>query len=72
MYGVQYAGRAAYQADIVLEDYPYKTAHVHGRCYETLQQLAPQEVCEVLDRAGDTRLQQRVWRLLLFMSLPQP
>jgi len=53
---------AAYQADIVLEDYPYKTAHVHGRCYETLQQLAPQEVCEVLDRAGDTRLQQRVWR----------
>ena len=51
-----------YQADIVLEDYPYKTAHVHGRCYETLQQLAPQEVCEVLDRAGDTRLQQRVWR----------
>ena len=53
---------AAYQADIVLEDYPYKTAHVHGRCYETLQQRAPQEVCEVLDRAGDTRLQQRVWR----------
>jgi Protein of unknown function (DUF2851) len=53
---------AAYQADIVLEDYPYKTAHGHGRCYETLQPLAPQEVCEVLDRAGDTRLQQRVWR----------
>ncbi len=53
---------AAYQADIVLDDYPYKTAHVHGRCYETLQQRAPQEVCEVLDRAGDTRLQQRVWR----------
>ena len=52
----------AYQVDIVLEDYPYKTAHIHGRCYETLQQLAPQEVCEVLDRAGDTRLQQRVWR----------
>ena len=53
---------AAYQADIVLEDYPYKTAHVHGRCYETLQRLGPQEVCEILDRAGDTRLQQRVWR----------
>jgi hypothetical protein len=53
---------AAYQADIVLEDYPYKATHVHGRCYETLQQLAHQEVCEVLDRAGDTRLQQRVWR----------
>src|SRR5215475_11656435 len=62
MQGGQYARVSAYQADIVLEDYPYKTAHVHGRCYETLQQLAPQEVCEVLDRAGDTRLQQRVWR----------
>src|SRR5262245_65064579 len=49
---------AAYQADIVLEDYPYKTTHVHGRCYETLQRLSPQAVCEVLDRAGDTRLQQ--------------
>jgi len=53
---------ATYQADIVLEDYPYKTQHVHGRCYETLQRLGPQEVCGVLDRAGDTRLQQRVWR----------
>ena len=62
MQGGQYARVSAYQADIVLEDYPYKTAHVHGRCYETLQQLAPQEVCEVLNRAGDTRLQQRVWR----------
>jgi hypothetical protein len=51
-----------YQTDIVLEDYPYKTEHMHGRCYETLQRLAPQEVCAVLDRAGDTRLQQRVWR----------
>ena len=53
---------AAYQADIVLEDYPYKTGHAHGQCYETLQRLAPQEVCAVLDRAGDTRMQQRVWR----------
>ena len=53
---------ASYQADIVLEDYPYKTAHIHGRCYETLQQLAPQDICAILDRAGDTRLQQRVWR----------
>jgi hypothetical protein len=53
---------AAYQADIVLEDYPYKTAHGHGQCYETLQRLGPQEAGEVLDRAGDTRLQQRVWR----------
>ncbi len=33
-----------------------------GRCYETLQRFGPQEVCGVLDRAGDTRLQQRVWR----------
>lgn len=53
---------AAYQADIILEDYPYKTAHAHGRCYETLQRLAPAAVRDVLDRAGDTRLQQRVWR----------
>ena len=41
---------AAYQADIVLDDYPHKTAHVHGRCHEMLQQLAPQEVCEILDK----------------------
>jgi hypothetical protein len=52
----------AYQADIILEDYPYKTGHAYGRCYETLQRLAPQEVSAVLARAGDTRLQQRVWR----------
>ncbi len=51
-----------YQTEIILEDYPYKTAHIHGRCYETLRRLAPPEVCAVLDRAGDTRLQQRVWR----------
>ena len=62
MSGGRYAGVSAYQADIVLEDYPYKTTHVHGRCYETLQRLGPQAVCEVLERAGDTRLQQRVWR----------
>jgi hypothetical protein len=53
---------AAYQADISLEEYPYKTGQAHGRCYETLQRLAPQAVCDVLNRAGDTRLQQRVWR----------
>ena len=53
---------AAYQAEIVLEDYPYKAGYAHGRCYETLQRLGPQEVCHILDRAGDTRLQQRVWR----------
>ena len=52
----------AYQADIILEDYPYKAGHAYGRCYETLQRLAPQEVGDVLARAGDTRLQQRVWR----------
>ena len=63
---------AAYQADIVLDDYPYKTAHVHGRCYEMLQQLAPQEVCEILDRAGDTRLQQRVWRWSRSSGRSQP
>src|SRR4029450_2619279 len=42
--------------------YPYKTGYAHGRCYETLQRLGLQEVCHILDRAGDTRLQQRVWR----------
>src|SRR5262249_36591258 len=51
-----------YQTDIILEDYPYKTSHAHGRCYETLQRLAPQEISDILGRAGDTRLQQRVWR----------
>ncbi len=53
---------AAYQADIILEDYPYKTGHAYGQCYETLQRLTSQEVSDVLNRAGDTRLQQRVWR----------
>jgi hypothetical protein len=52
----------AYQTDIILEDYPYKTGHAYGRCYETLQRLAPPEVSDVLARAGDARLQQRVWR----------
>jgi hypothetical protein len=51
-----------YQTDIILEDYPYKTAHIHGQCYETLKQRTLQEVCAILDRAGDTRLQRRVWR----------
>src|SRR5262249_45383300 len=53
---------AAYQADIILEDYPYKTGHAYGRCYETLQRLTGPEVSDVLARAGDMRLQQRVWR----------
>lgn len=52
----------AYQADIVLEDYPYKHAPVPGRCYETLQQCAPQAVQELLNRAGDGRLQSRIQR----------
>lgn len=53
---------SAYQADIVLEDYPYKTGHTPGQCYETLRRLPPQEVMAVLQRAGDARLRQRLWR----------
>ena len=51
-----------YQADIILADYPYKTSHMYGRCYETLQRLTPEAVSDILNRAGDSRLQQRVWR----------
>lgn len=51
-----------YQADIVLEDYPYKHAPLPGRCYETLRQCEPQTVQQLLNRAGDVRLQNRVQR----------
>lgn len=53
---------STYQADIVLEDYPYKTGHTPGRCYATLQRLPLQDVAAVLNHAGDRRLQQRLWR----------
>lgn len=53
---------AEYQADITLEDYPSKNVPFHGRCYEVLRLLAPQEVRDFLARAGDLRLQRRVWR----------
>lgn len=65
---------ATYQTEISLEDYPYKTAHAHGRCYETLRHLAPPAVRAVLDSAGDIRLRQRVWRWsqrALEVALPQ-
>ena len=53
---------AEYQVDIPLEDYPSKNVPFHGRCYEVLRTLAPQEVREFLQRAGDLRLQRRMWR----------
>lgn len=52
----------AYQADIVLEDYPHKHAPLPGRCYEMLRQLDASAVRQFLDRAGDTRLQWRMGR----------
>ncbi|MGQ4806892.1 hypothetical protein NKDENANG_00229 [Candidatus Entotheonellaceae bacterium PAL068K] len=53
---------AAYQAEIVLEDYPYKHAPLPGRCYEALRQIEPAAVQQLLDRAGDVRLRRRVER----------
>lgn len=52
----------AYQADIVLEDYPRKYVPLPGHCYEVLRRLAPREVRAFLERAGDTRLYQRAGR----------
>ena len=51
-----------YQVEIVLEDYPYNAGQTPGRCYEALQRLTLPEAADVLNRAGDARLQQRVWR----------
>jgi len=51
-----------YQADIVLEDYPYKHAPAPGRCYETLRQCETETVQQLLNRAGDVRLQNRMQR----------
>lgn len=53
---------AWYQADIVLEDYPYKHAPLPGRCYETLRRLEASAVRQFLDHAGDVRLQRRIGR----------
>jgi hypothetical protein len=53
---------AEYQADISLEDYPSKNVPFHGRCYEVLRMLVPQEARAFLERAGDLRLQRRMWR----------
>ncbi|MCZ6872667.1 MAG: DUF2851 family protein [bacterium] len=51
-----------YQADIVLEDYPYKHAPSPGRCYDALRQYEPEAVRQFLNRAGDVRLQGRMQR----------
>jgi hypothetical protein len=51
-----------YQADIVLEDYPYKHAPSPGRCYEALRQCESEVVRGLLNRAGDIRLQSRMQR----------
>jgi hypothetical protein len=53
---------AAYQDDIVLEDYPSKHAPVPGRCYEALRWLERSVVQRFLNAAGDLRLQQRMLR----------
>lgn len=53
---------ADYQAEISLEEYPYKMDHGYGQCYASLQTRPPQEAQDFLNRAGDTRLQQRAWR----------
>jgi hypothetical protein len=53
---------AAYQDDVVLEDYPYKSALLPGQCYAALRTLALADVQQFLDSAGDARLQQRMRR----------
>jgi hypothetical protein len=53
---------AAYQADTVLDEYPYKRVPRPGRCYEVLRRLDPPVVRQFLDRAGDVRLQRHMQR----------
>ena len=52
----------AYRADVVLEDYPRRNVPSPGRCYEILRRAGPDQVRAFLDRAGDVRLRQRMWR----------
>ena len=52
----------AYRADVVLEDYPRRNVPSPGRCYEILRSVGPDQVGAFLDRAGDVRLRQRMWR----------
>ena len=52
----------AYRADVALEDYPRKNVPSPGRCYEILRRAGPDQVRALLDRAGDVRLRQRMWR----------
>ena len=52
----------SYRADVVLEDYPRRNVPLPGRCYETLRSAGPDQVAAFLDRAGDVRLRQRMWR----------
>lgn len=53
---------AAYHADIPLDDYPHKYVPHQGHCYEAIRRLPPQAVQAFLARAGEQRLQQRMWR----------
>ena len=52
----------AYRADVVLEDYPRRSVPFPGRCYGTLRSAGPDQVRAFLNRAGDVRLRQRMWR----------
>jgi hypothetical protein len=52
----------AYQADIVLEEYPAKHAPTPGQCYEVLRRLDRQTVRQFLSRAGEVRLCHRMTR----------
>ena len=52
----------AYRADVVLEDYPRRSVPFPGRCYEILRRVEPDQVRAFLNRAGDVRLRQRMWR----------
>lgn len=52
----------AYRTDVVLEDYPRRNVPFPGHCYATLRNLQPGQVGAFLDRAGDVRLRQRMWR----------
>ena len=53
---------AAYQDDIPLEDYPNKHAPRIGQCYTTLRALPRDAVQRFLERAGETRLKNRLQR----------
>jgi hypothetical protein len=47
---------------VVIDDYPHHYAPLPGRCYEALRALPAVTVQQFLERAGETRLQQRMER----------